>query len=105
MSEIVENHFEGCGKIIQTDNYKYWGQHKLWIKEGFGTSEEPSFESGAKGRVYQGEWKDNCREGYGICNYPDGSMYQGEWKDDKREGKGFFRDANGTETKGPWKND
>ena len=32
MSELVDNQFEGCGKIIQTDNFKYWGQHKLWIK-------------------------------------------------------------------------
>jgi hypothetical protein len=53
MSELKNNMFEGCGLMMTTDKFKYWGQHKLWIKEGFGTSEDPD------GEVYQGEWKDD----------------------------------------------
>ena len=54
MSELEDNLFSGCGRIIQKDNIKYWGQHKLWIKVGFGTSEEPSFDDDGKSEVYQG---------------------------------------------------
>ena len=54
MSELEQNLFSGCGRIIQKDNFKYWGQHKLWIKEGFGTSEHPSFDDSGKREVYLG---------------------------------------------------
>jgi hypothetical protein len=99
MSELLENQFEGCGRMTTESNFKYWGQHKLWLKDGFGTSEKPS------GEVYKGQWKDDRKEGYGICRYTDGSRYQGFWKDDKRHGKGFLNNPDGTETKGIWKND
>jgi hypothetical protein len=99
MSELVENQFEGCGRMTTEGNFKYWGQHKLWLKDGFGTSEKPS------GEVYKGQWKDDRKEGYGICTYTDGTRYQGFWKDDKRDGKGFLKNPDGTETKGIWKND
>jgi hypothetical protein len=48
MSELVDNSFEGCGRMITTNNFKYWGQHKLWLKDGFGISEE------SDGEVYKG---------------------------------------------------
>ena len=34
------------------------------------------------GRVYEGEWKDDLRNGYEI--YANGATYEGEWKDDKQ---------------------
>ena len=49
--------------------FEYWGQHKLWLKEGYGTSKE------SDGEVYSGQWKEDCRHGYGVCVYPDGSRY------------------------------
>ena len=48
------------------------------------------------GRRYEGEYKDNKRDGYGIMTYQDGGFYQegsryeGEWKNDKRNGQGVM---------------
>jgi len=48
------------------------------------------------GRHYEGEYKNNKRDGYGIMTYQDGSLYQegshyeGEWKNDKRDGQGVM---------------
>jgi hypothetical protein len=48
------------------------------------------------GRRYEGEYKDNNREGYGVMTYPDRGMYQegsryvGEWKNGRRDGQGVM---------------
>mmetsp|Transcript_19471 Transcript_19471/g.33104 ORF Transcript_19471/g.33104 Transcript_19471/m.33104 type:complete len:84 (-) Transcript_19471:6-257(-) len=34
------------------------------------------------GSKYDGEWKDDKKNGRGVYTYPDGSKYDGEWKDD-----------------------
>ena len=36
------------------------------------------------GRVYEGEWKDDLRNGNGYEIYANGVIYEGEWKDDKQ---------------------
>ena len=58
MSELKDHQFEGCGKVITGGKEEYWGQHKQWIKEGFGTYTDHEY-----GEVYSGQWKDDCREG------------------------------------------
>jgi hypothetical protein len=58
MSELKDQQFEGRGKVITDGKEEYWGQHKLWIKEGFGT-----YTDHEDGEVYTGEWKEDCREG------------------------------------------
>lgn len=42
----------------------------------------------------------NCRDGYGIMSYPDGSLYDGQFKNGKRDGYGTLRDAGGSTYKG-----
>ena len=37
---------------------------------------------------YNGEWKEDKRDGKGLMKYIDGSDYNGEWSADKRNGKG-----------------
>lgn len=39
---------------------------------------------------YDGEWKDNKRNGKGKCAWASGSWYDGEWKDDKCDGHGIY---------------
>merc|ERR1719369_1871491 len=46
-----------------------------------------SVEGDFQGR-YQGQFKDNLREGYGIFTFADGVLYEGEWKEDKPDGLG-----------------
>ena len=45
--------------------------------------------------IYEGEWKDNKKEGKGILKLIDGSSYEGEWKNDRIEGKGIMEYRDG----------
>lgn len=38
------------------------------------------------GDRYEGEWKNNLRDGHGVLVNNDGDMYDGNWKLDKMEG-------------------
>ena len=46
-------------------------------------------------QVYDGEWKDNKKNGRGTLRYSDGDVYDGEFKDGLKHGRGTFRYANG----------
>uniref|UniRef100_T1K021 Junctophilin n=1 Tax=Tetranychus urticae TaxID=32264 RepID=T1K021_TETUR len=54
--------------------------------------------------TYIGEWKNDKRSGFGICERSDGLRYEGEWYNNKKYGYGvtFFRD--GTREEGKYKN-
>lgn len=54
--------------------------------------------------TYKGEWKNDGRAGYGVCERSDGLRYAGEWQDNKKHGYGvtFFKD--GTKEEGRYKN-
>ena len=60
------------------------------------------------GDVYEGEWKDDERNGIGILIFNDphfkGDRYEGEWKNGKRHGNGIYHYADGTSFKGTWAN-
>ena len=36
--------------------------------------------------MYEGEWCNGVRDGYGVQVWPDSSRYEGEWKEDKANG-------------------
>lgn len=38
--------------------------------------------------IYKGEWKNDMRSGYGVCERSDGLRYAGEWMDNKKHGYG-----------------
>jgi hypothetical protein len=42
------------------------------------------------GRVYDGDWDNTLRHGFGRYTWPDNRRYEGEWKRDKRDGHGLF---------------
>lgn len=52
--------------------------------------------------MYDGEWVQNIREGFGVLKWVDGTVYKGYWKGDLREGKGAFTDVNGDTREGVW---
>ena len=33
------------------------------------------------GKIYDGEYVDDKKEGYGVFKWPDGKLYMGMWKD------------------------
>ena len=39
---------------------------------------------------YHGQIYGGIKEGYGICYYKNGDKYEGNWKDNKKDGKGSF---------------
>ena len=62
------------------------------------------------GRRYDGGFKNNMRNGFGIMTYQDrgkyeeGSSYEGEWLDDERNGQGVMIYSNdGRRLKGEFK--
>ena len=55
------------------------------------------------GSVYQGDWLDGKRSGYGSWSRADGTRYVGYWEDDKPSGEGIILFADGTTYSGSWK--
>ena len=45
---------------------------------------------------YEGEWKNNKRDGTGVMTYASGDRYQGEFKDGIKHGQGVYVFANGS---------
>lgn len=45
--------------------------------------------------TYSGEWKNDKRSGYGVCERTDGLKYEGEWFNNKKNGYGVttFQDG------------
>ena len=46
------------------------------------------------GRRYEGEYKDDKKEGYGIFEWSDGKKYRGFWVNGKQNGEGEFYNSN-----------
>lgn len=42
----------------------------------------------ADGSLYDGEWDDDLRAGYGVNTYPSGDVYKGEYKNGFANGRG-----------------
>lgn len=55
------------------------------------------------GRIYEGQYKNNKKEGFGIFNWPSGARFEGTWVNGKQHGKGKLI-INGVERKGKWEN-
>ena len=43
--------------------------------------------SGENERVYEGDWRDDKRNGRGVVKRPDGYQFEGDFLDDKAHGK------------------
>ena len=42
------------------------------------------------GSIFDGNWEDNDKSGYGTYTYPNGDVYEGSWKDDQKHGVGSY---------------
>ena len=119
-----DGEFNGNG-YFRTRNYAYKGQFIAGKKDGKGKLESFNTKS-----IYEGEFKNDMKEGYGIEKYNDGSIYkghykngmkegtgilslkkekknsifEGEFKDDKIWGKGIYKWENGKQYEGEWEN-
>ena len=96
-----ENEKLFCCNIQVNTNVK--GINHICVKKydtNNNNNEEYLFPNGDR---YDGELKDEKRNGKGIYYYANGDRYDGEWKDDKRNGKGIFYCSNGDRYDGEWK--
>lgn len=85
---------DGEGKLIHTSyysggSYTYEGHFIKGKREGLGVL--------VQGRSrYEGEWKNNLRDGFGTQVYSYGAHYVGYWKADKHHGEGTLTEKDGT---------
>ena len=49
----------------------------------------------SNGDIYDGDWKNDIRDGQGTQIYVNGDIYTGKWKDDMKNGQGTFTYING----------
>eukprot|EP01015_Nassula_variabilis_P029214 TRINITY_DN6237_c0_g1_i5.p1 TRINITY_DN6237_c0_g1~~TRINITY_DN6237_c0_g1_i5.p1 ORF type:complete len:221 (-),score=45.43 TRINITY_DN6237_c0_g1_i5:38-700(-) len=68
---------------VERQDY-YEGERPNGVRNGSGKMKYQN------GQVFEGNWKEDMREGHGVLYSGDMRIvYQGEWKNDKYEGKGI----------------
>ena len=58
----------------------------------------------ASGNVYEGNYENDARNGYGKMTWPSGSVYEGNWKNDYQDGYGKMTWSDGEVYEGNWEN-
>ena len=81
---MKNNEFDGYGEYKCKD-YNYSGNFSKGEKKGQG-----KLIDFVKNCEYEGEFRNNMKNGYGVEKYRDGSIYKGEFKDDMKHGKGIL---------------
>ena len=56
------------------------------------------------GKMYNGQFVNDKREGHGTFVWADGRKYIGEWKAGKQHGIGTYISKEGVEKQGEWQN-
>jgi hypothetical protein len=54
------------------------------------------------GEIYDGDWKDNRRQGEGVLRLADGTVYRGHFENHKRNGHGEYAWSDGRSYVGEW---
>ena len=76
------NEFEGYGEY-RSPLYNYFGYFSCGKKNGKG-----KLEDFVRKLEYNGDFKENMKDGFGEEKYQDGSIYKGEFKKNMKNGKG-----------------
>lgn len=95
--------FEFQNKIIYIGSYKQLKTGQK-VREGFGKIIHPTSDNSLCGQeYYEGEWKNDKMNGYGIYHYSNGDVYEGDWVDDMQCGYGKYFFTDGNRYEGEWK--
>ena len=96
---------QGRGKLLFNSHFytksfeeSYEGEWKNDMKQGKGLYRY------INGATYEGDWKNDCQEGKGIYLFADGSYYEGDWEAHKMHGKGVYVDIKGKKWIGEFRN-
>jgi hypothetical protein len=99
---MSDNDIEGKGYIYLGDDSDGW-MLECWWHNGtplYGRRINYGLQ------VYTGQFNGTYDPlGYGVYEYANGDIYEGDFKDNKKDGKGTFTFANGRKYEGHWKND
>lgn len=97
LAQCIEgNCVNGIGTKI-TRGHKYEGEFKNNHREGYGRYIFPD------GSVYMGEFHLGDMEGQGVYTFPNGDVYKGMFKDNMRNGQGTYTTKKGDSVSGLWK--
>jgi len=85
--------------ITPTTEARYEGEFKDNKKEGVGRI------WWSNGDRYLGDWKHDTKDGFGVMMWENGDRYDGNWKNDLRDGQAKYTYANGGVFLGGYLND
>ena len=85
------------GNIYYPKKGEYSGQMKNYMRDGKGKYISDD-------ETYEGDWKEDKKDGNGIIIYKDGCKYEGQFKNNKIEGIGKMSWIDGTYYSGEFKN-
>jgi len=85
--------------VYEKTGNKYIGKWKLGKREGEGLL----FDNDGN-LIYDGDWKNDLKDGNGIYYYEDSTRYIGQWNKDKKQGLGKFIVPDKGYYKGKFKN-
>eukprot|EP00003_Mantamonas_plastica_P018366 TRINITY_DN3008_c0_g1_i4.p1 TRINITY_DN3008_c0_g1~~TRINITY_DN3008_c0_g1_i4.p1 ORF type:complete len:213 (-),score=55.38 TRINITY_DN3008_c0_g1_i4:21-659(-) len=95
---VYENGKRSEGKYTFVSGSSYNGEYRNNLRDGQGVFED------TKGNEFNGEWKNGVKEGQGEYTYSNGDKYQGEWKNGNKDGQGKYVYAStGAVYEGGWK--
>lgn len=80
-------------ELINGDIYE--GEFKQGKRHGSGTLTK----GGSRSYTYKGEWKNDCRDGYGEIQFDDNARFQGQWEKGRLK-NGVYMFQDGTEYSG-----
>jgi len=116
IERLWRNHCTRNNLLVDEENWMKKGKHWKWVsacvtkifdkeenKEGFGTCQKTSY--GPVEIKYEGEWKDNKKNGVGRIWWSNGDRYLGDWANDSKEGFGYMMWENGDSYEGNWRAD
>ena len=85
-------------KVKEYENGTYEGELKNDLRDGKGKM------TWKDGDVYEGDWKNGKFDGFGKYYYNNGDRYEGEFKNDSCEGRGIYYYQSGDRYEGDFKN-
>lgn len=94
--------FEFQNKIIYIGSYKQLKTGQK-VREGYGKVIHPTNDNSETGQEYfEGEWKNDKMEGFGIYHYSNGDVYEGDWFNNLHHGVGKYFFTDGNRYEGEW---
>lgn len=95
----------GKGKARLPNGDVYEGEYKNGHRSGYGKYVFKKLKGKTRNACYLGHYENNKKNGQGTFLYPDGAKYEGSWKDDLRHGYGAYFYTNGDLYRGEWEHD